>query len=116
MKRNFDAILKTLDGEDFKVENGAPLTLKKVCIGALGGALPGDDQMDGERKFGLYKLADRINKGGLVDVTAEEIAALKARIARSYTVFAIGAAYTLLETEPAAEVPAKAAEPLADAA
>lgn len=109
MKRNFDAILKTLDGEDFKADGAAPLTLKKVCIGAIGAALPGDEQMDGERKFGLYKLADRINKGGLVDVTAEEIATLKARIAKSYTVFAIGAAYTLLEAEPVAEMLAQAA-------
>lgn len=106
MKRNFDAPLKTIDGEDFKLDGGEAFTLKKICLGAIGATLPGDDAMDGEKKFNLYKLASRINKGGLVDVTAEEISTLKARIAKAYTVFAVGAAFTLLEAEPEVEAAA----------
>lgn len=68
--------------------------------GADDAALEGDNTMTGEKKYALYKLADRISKGGAVEVTSEEIATLKERIAKTYgNIIVIGAAFDALETD-----------------
>lgn len=133
MKRNFSAILKQLDGTPIKdgadklkrdaegrpvwdtttsepivLEPAKDCTLKSICLGAIGGAIDGDNVMTGEKKYALYKLADRISKGGAVEVTTEEVATLKERIAKTYANFiVIGAAFDALEAdyvEPPAEL------------
>lgn len=125
MKRNFSATLNQLDGtpildgmpkykrdasgalvydtatsEPIVLEEAKPATLKSICMGAVGAAIDGDNTMTGEKKYALYKLADRISKGGAVEVTSEEIATLKERIAKTYgNIIVIGAAFDALETD-----------------
>lgn len=124
MKRNFDAVLTSFDGTPFKDgnpkfkrndkggvelgENGEPvilepakdLTLRTVCISALGAQIPGDEAMEGGKKLGILLLAGRIGKGGMVEVTTEEVTLIKQRIARTHSMFATGSAYLLLEADP----------------
>jgi hypothetical protein len=126
MKRDFTAVLTNLEGEPFKdgqpkykvddagklvfansepivLEPAKDLTLRAVCVGAIGTTQEGDDKMSGEDKVKLYQLADRIVKackaGEPAEVSPEEITKLKARIARQYTVFAVGAAFALLDAD-----------------
>lgn len=100
MKRDFNAILNTIDGEPFKDDKGDELTLKRVSLDALGAPLEGDDKMSGDDKFKLYELANRIAVGFRVrqpvEVDEKDIATLKARIAKVWGVFVLGPAYEIL--------------------
>jgi hypothetical protein len=126
MKRNFNAPMLNLEGEAFKAgepkyqrgdngaivtKDGAPviitpapdLTLRKVCIDAIGAQLGGDDALTGEAKFQMYELASRIvdasKEAKPAEVSAEEISTLKARIAKAWGILIIGPAFKLLDAD-----------------
>lgn len=98
MKRDFKTQLLSFDGQPFKTEDDAPLTLERVCISALGTPLTGDDRLSGIDKFNLFQLAGRIHGAGEVEVSSEEISTLKDRIAKLYGPFVVGAAWSALES------------------
>lgn len=108
MRINFDQNLVTLDGENLieqvkiktddgkgKVENKDVL-LKNVCIGALLSERQ-DEKATGEQKLERFELARRIHKGGIAEVTAEEIVLIKTRIATSHVTLVVGQVYEMLE-------------------
>jgi hypothetical protein len=108
MKRNFDAALQNLDGSPMKTsaEDPSAVKLKTLCVNALLGNLEGDDRMTGEDKLALYQLAGRINKGGVVDISTEELTKLKARLAKGFGIAIYGPAAILLETDYAEDTAA----------
>lgn len=106
MKINFDQPIKNLDGT---VTEGEPLLLKTVCVACLVNQIPGDEkEYDrlgsgvGMVRFARGDLARRINVGGEIEVSAEEIATLKDRIGRSGQIVVIVAAFELLEQKETA--------------
>lgn len=116
MKLNFNVQLLDLEGETFNDDKKQPLTLRRVCVDALGNALPGDENLNGETKYKLYALADRIVRSVKAnkecEISAEEISTLKERIAKSWTTLVMGPAFDLLEkkNEVAAEQEGATAE------
>jgi hypothetical protein len=103
MKRDFSAVLNNLEGEPFKDDKGAELTLKKISVDAIGMPLKEDEQLSGEAKFKLYDLASRIvtftKAAQPTELSAEEISTLKARIAKVYGILAVGPAFKLLDAD-----------------
>lgn len=95
MKRNLDLPILQLDGQPFKDDP----TLGTVCFLAVTGSLPNDERQDGAQKMRLYGLAQKVHGGGVVDLTAEDVALLKERIGRAFTVLVVGRAYELLEAD-----------------
>lgn len=106
MKRDFNTIVRDLDGEAFKDEKQAELTMRRVALDSLGGTLPDDDKKTGEEKYKIYQLADRIAKSTkekvMCEITAEEVTLLKERISKSWATFVMGAVFAFLEADPEA--------------
>jgi hypothetical protein len=124
MKRNFDTILLDLEGKPLKDGHpkfkrdkaGNPVydeatsepvvltpakeaTLKTVAFVSMRASLPGDDTMSGDDKLKLYALAAKIVPGGVVDITADEVALLTGRIARTYDFVTYGRAKEILDAD-----------------
>lgn len=103
MKRNFNAIITNLDGEPLKDSNDADLTLKRVCMDAIGAHMDGDAQMSGDDKFKLYELASRIAKGFKagepVEISDTEMTTIKNRVAKVWGVFVVGPVFSLLAAD-----------------
>lgn len=95
MKRNLDQPLQTLDGNDFQDK----ATLKTVIFMALNTPVEGDDKMGVEAKMKQYGLLKTVHKGGIADLTAEDIATIKARGAKVMGLMAFGIMCDMLETE-----------------
>lgn len=119
MKRNFSAPIRDIKGAPILTmeEQGpdgegkaqppkqVPATLAFASFAALTMPLRGDEAMGAEQKLRLYALTQKVHAGGVVDVSAEDIALLKERIGRAHGVLVVGRAYELLEadlSEPAA--------------
>jgi hypothetical protein len=126
MKRDFNAVIYTLEGKPFEseaavykrdktgkvIEEGGqpaiekpavPLTLRRVALDALGSTFESDRGMGGEEKFKLYALAQRIvvasDKKEPVELNEQEIGTLKKRIGEGWGVFIAGPAYEILNTD-----------------
>lgn len=82
MKKNFNIVVKNIDGGDMLEQENKPLTMKAVCLTALLLPQNGDDNLDGKKKCDLVSLAIKINADEEVDVSTEEIVVLKQRIAK----------------------------------
>lgn len=98
MKRDLAAPILQIDGTEFPGKSKH--TLQTVCFTAL--TVPHDDdaRLPTEEKIKLYKLAQRISQGGDVEFTSEELALLKARIAKVFVhVVVIGRAFDLLDAD-----------------
>lgn len=98
MKRNLNAPILQLDGTEFPGKNKQ--TLQSVCFVALTTPQEDDGSLNAETKMSLYRLAQKIVKGGEVELTAEEIALLKDRIGKVFVhVVVLGRAFELLEAD-----------------
>lgn len=95
MKRNFDLPLLELDGTPFADK----ATLKSVCFLMLTTPLQGDNDLPLDQRLKHYALVQAVHKGGVVDVSAEDIALLKARAAKCLSLIAVGRVCELLEQE-----------------
>lgn len=96
MKRDFNTAILNLEGLPF--EDNA--TLKTVSLIALTTPLTGDDQLSLPEKLDFYLLAQKLCRGGILDITSEEISILKARIGLAFNhVVVIGRAFDLLESD-----------------
>lgn len=82
MKRDFNTIVKNINGEDMLEATDKPLTMKTACLTALLVPQDGDEKLNGKQKCDLVSLAMRINGEGDVEITTEEIVTLKQRIAK----------------------------------
>ena len=101
MNLEVDAEIIGLDGNPipFDSETAAPTRLKDVCRLALLDETRKDaEHPNGEERFKRWQLAGRINAGGSVTVSAEEMALLKTRIGERFAAAIVGPAWTLLES------------------
>jgi hypothetical protein len=102
MEIDFDQILKNIHGKtinDLVDGQEVPVTLKQVAVNALFAALPNEREISGEEKLKRYQLALRINKGGKIILTAEELSLIKKMIGKSFSTLVSGQAWMLLEGE-----------------
>lgn len=96
MKIDFDAVLKTLDGEEIK--NGdKTVMLKTVAVESLLNP-NGKEQPEPMVKVERFKLAQKIHDGGEIDLQSEDIAMIKKLIGESYAPLIVGQAYEMLES------------------
>lgn len=95
MKRNLDTPLVDFDGKAF----GDGATLKTVVFTVLSTPMEGDDKMSLDQKMKQYALLQSVHKGGVVDLTAEEITLIKSRGVKMLGIIALGRMCELLETE-----------------
>lgn len=99
MKRNFSAVLKTIEGAPI-AKNGKPFTLLNVAIEALLAAFDDEVSLSGEQKLARYNLALRIqNSDGVVEMTVEEVAQLKMLIGKAFAPLVVGQSYLLLDAD-----------------
>lgn len=96
MKRNFDAEIKDFDGNSLRDGENA-LTLKVVAVNSLMAIYPDERDISGNEKLARYKIASKVHGGGMVELTAEEVAKIKALIGKAYSPAVVGPAFEILE-------------------
>ncbi|QOR55296.1 MAG: hypothetical protein SHS37scaffold220_65 [Phage 67_12] len=106
MNRNFDAPMLSLDGKPYT--DGA--TLKTVVFSAIQAQVPHDEKMTVDQKMKLYVLAGKVAKGGVVEVTAEDLSLMKERVGLVYPPLTMGEAFRLLEQDHVAPAQSDATE------
>lgn len=95
MKIDVTQGIKNWDGSPFKIATQAcpvcrrpqeseALTLRKVCLEALGATLPEDRDVSAEIKFARFDVGMRIQREDTVELTVIEIANLQERINKFY--------------------------------
>lgn len=102
MKRDFSQQLVGLGGQQLMEANGdeqRPMTLAVVAVNALMGQYADEQGLTGDEKFRRYQLAERIDAGGVQDVSAEEVALLKKLIGKAYGPMLVGPAFKALESD-----------------
>lgn len=107
MRYNLDLPILQIDGTEFE----PPMRLVTTVFSSLVTAMRGDEQLTGEQKLAHYALAQRIHKGGIVDLKAEEVAIIKERAGKLFFTQVYGRLVELLEgaavfTEPTVAVAA----------
>lgn len=96
MKRNLDAQILNFDGKPF---DDAP-TLGGLCFLAVTAPQEADARLPLDQKLKLFGLAQKVHAGGVTDLSAEDIALLKARAGTSpLSIVAVGRVCELLETD-----------------
>ncbi len=73
-------------------------TLGDICKKALLRLLLIDKDLDGEKKFEYSQLAEKVYKGGICEVSAEEIALMKGRIGIMFEPMIVGICYKVFES------------------
>lgn len=97
MKRNLKRDVTDFDGNPIKIGDDV-LTVDKAVKQALLSHGPGDDSEPPDRKFGRWKLAERIHSSPSdVELSAEEIADIKKRIAGLWPAAVVGPVFMALE-------------------
>ena len=97
MIKNFDAVIKGVDGTPVKDEKGESVFLRNLAVNALYGTFEDERGISGEEKMKRGLLADKIFPGGDVDVTPEEIVMIKKLIGKGFSTLVVTRAYQLLD-------------------
>lgn len=112
MKINFDVVIKNLNGKPFtnpvtpigkkpseclpsEIKH-VPVTLGEVCTNSLL-AIHENEKLSGKEKYERWALAKKINYGGAVELTVEEIAKCKELIGKTYAALIVGPVFEILE-------------------
>lgn len=96
MKLNLDQPILQIDGAPFD----PPAKLDAAIFVALVSPLKGDESLDLTRKLELHRLAERVKTGSpVISVTAEELARIKERAGKLYTIHFLGQLVKMLELE-----------------
>jgi hypothetical protein len=96
MKVNVDQGLTSYNGEPMTenaAEDSPPATLKAVLVQACLMA----QESSGDQKYRVYQLLKRIDAGGEVELSAEDVSKLKALVGQSYPVGVVGPVWSVLE-------------------
>lgn len=80
MKLSYDHEFKTLTGEPYTDEKGAPMTLRSAIILAASLPLPGDDQLSLMDKVQIGQIGIAAHKG--LDLAVEQVSRIKDRIGK----------------------------------
>lgn len=100
---DFSTPIKDLDGnvimEAASVPDGSPkaVTLGRVAVNAVLQNYPDEAGLAGDVKVKRFMLAMKVVDAGEVELTAEEVTALKERIAKAYGPLVVGRAWALLD-------------------
>jgi hypothetical protein len=95
MKRNLDQVMTDLDGKDFQDK----ATLKTIVFNALASPMQEDSSMSIDKKMKQYALLQTINKGGEVELTAEDISLIKERGCKIFPLIVFGRMVEMLEQD-----------------
>lgn len=106
-KRNFDCNIKDLDGSDVLEKKklpdgteasgpGTAISMKSIVTSAL---LAPDDAT-GLKKAERYAMAVRLQKGGDIDFTVDELSEIKELVGKFFPPLTVGQIYALIEKEP----------------
>jgi len=93
--KNFDNEIKNIDGSTL-LQDANPVVMKSLLVAALMGSNPSEKDVSGDEKFKRYELAQKVNAGGNIDLTPEEIVLLKKLVGVSYTPLVVGQVYKIL--------------------
>lgn len=104
MKRDFNRTLIGLDGQPM-LADGSEVLLSAPVVNALLAQFPDEQGLSGEEKFKRYKLAERVTKGGVQEVSAEDIALIKRLVGKAYAPAFVGPTYEALELDPSPDTP-----------
>jgi hypothetical protein len=94
MKVNVDLEIKDFDGSVIK-DGEIPLTVKDSILVALKSHLKTDNEHTD--RFELFQIGHKVNKGGTLELTAEEITLIKKRINECFTAVIVGNVFNALE-------------------
>ena len=106
MKLNVNEVVKNLDGEslrkperlvDGKLIKSEKLTIKDVVLESLLAFKAGEGSASGEEKFKRYEIASLINKGGIVELTTEQVLAIKNRVGEMGYTIVVGYIWSCIE-------------------
>ena len=97
MKISWDTTFKDLEGKEVLHKPEEELTLKKMAVTALCQMVQQDQQMDGEEKFKLGLLANKISLDPNGEFEVEEVALIKKRIGFLYGPLLVFQAYNALK-------------------
>ena len=87
--------MRDLDGKAFTDKS----TLKDVACAALMAQIEGDQAITVDQKLKQFTLLQAVHKGGVVDISAEDITLLKTRAAKCLAIVAVGRLCEMLEKE-----------------
>lgn len=106
MKRDFSVNITDLNGKEIteaaQVDGQAivrPINVRSIVVNALL-ARGRNEELSGEEQIRRYKLAKRVNAGGMVEINAGEVTLIKKQVAANYTPLVVGFIDELLETDP----------------
>lgn len=95
---NLKGTLLSTDGvTELLKPDGSFLNYGEVLGIALTSTLVGDDKLNGEEKYRIFKLAKRIIGEDHVELSREEIDLLLSRVATTYGSWVVGQIYELFE-------------------
>lgn len=100
MKINFDGCLKNIKGEVLKEKDAkgieSSVLVKEICVNAL---LMNEEKVEGTDKMKRFVLAKKIQAGGEIGLTAEEIVLVKEMVGKFYSPLVVGQIFELLDRE-----------------
>ena len=96
MIRNFDGTSKNIDGSDLLDDEGKPGQHKKLIINVL---LASSDDMNGDQKLKNWNLANKIQAGGDIDLSIDEISLIKKQAGKYAITLLYGQVMQLLESD-----------------
>lgn len=105
MKKNFDFILKELNGKPATDAADKPIPASKVLTDALLTLGEKDRDLGGAEKVKRFQLAEKVMGGGLLDYSIDELTMIKDLVGRNFPPLAVGQIWAYLEKEPVAETP-----------
>ena len=112
MRINVTQQLVGYDGDPVKGPVG-PLTLREVLCQSLVNQIDSDkEENDANRKFDRWQLAGLIHREEFVDLKAEQVAELKARVAVGWPPIVLGPVWTLIDPPQGDQVSDQACTPL----
>lgn len=105
MQIKVTTLIKNLSGDaPLLTEEGQKIPLRAPLLNVLVNTLkvpgpngPQDEQVDGDTKVQMFKLAQRIERSTTVDLQVEDVALLKNRIAAAYPALLTGRVWEMLD-------------------
>jgi len=97
---NFDAELLDLDGKPIKQdpsEHSPAATLKHVTLLALQSGSDPQRQDDAAKKVRCFEIMVKANRGGCQELSVEDVALVKEKVALVYPPLVVGTSFRLLE-------------------
>lgn len=97
MKKNFDIVLKNLDGSP--LGSPTPVTMGRAICEVLMGNYPEDQELSVEQKISRSKLAHKVHAGGEQDYTVDELTLIKDVVGKRCIILAIGQIFDFIEAQ-----------------